>query len=407
MARPLTTLFPFPGCVSDEARKMAAVVRTWAQREVVSRRHQVRPKYHELFPSFQRTLATELGLRGLMLPEPLGGGGWDCAERAPDVAALLLEVGRADPALSFLLGLDQAVAVTFLPSEAARKTLAATLLARDPSPMALVLPGAGEVGHDSPQWLGRSIGLRASPASDTPRVSGTVRPLGPGLDAARFAAVFADLQGTPALALIEGDGPGITRGPRQKTTGLEALNVGDVTFDRVALRPELILEGSRPIKTLTLWLDLTLGAASLGAALGFWEILLDWVESKVIKGGVPMKQNPLCAAVVSAVAQELVCAHLLLFDLAEVIAADSDQTPERAFAYGRLLGLKIQRSALAAIDRGLELMGSAGYAKEWHAEKLWRDVKTIGAWLCGVGAEVPAQMDAAPFFFDRNPEGSP
>jgi len=45
-------------------------------------------------------------------------------------------------------------------------------------------------------------------------------------------------------------------------------------------------------------------------------------------------------------------------------------------------------------------MGSAGYAKEWHVEKHWRDIKTIQSYLCGVGAEAPIKLDLARFFYD-------
>jgi alkylation response protein AidB-like acyl-CoA dehydrogenase len=65
-----------------------------------------------------------------------------------------------------------------------------------------------------------------------------------------------------------------------------------------------------------------------------------------------------------------------------------------------MIGARIQKSAILAVNRGMELMGSAGYAKEWHVEKHWRDIKTIQSALCGVGAGVPVKMDIARFFYD-------
>jgi hypothetical protein len=64
-----------------------------------------------------------------------------------------------------------------------------------------------------------------------------------------------------------------------------------------------------------------------------------------------------------------------------------------------MIGSRSQQAVMRAINRGLELMGSAGYAKEWHAEKHWRDVKTIQSLMCGVAAETPVKMDTARFFF--------
>ncbi len=384
---------------------MAAVVRTWAGREVVSRRGDSRLRYDEQFPAQQRTLAADLGLRSLMLPDELGGGGWDDAARAPDIAALLLEVGRADAALAFSLALDLATAATWVAPEP-REALAEALLSEEPSPVAVVLPGAGLAGRDAPLILGHAAGARLRGDGAELRLQGAdLRPLGSGLDARLLAVACADDNGGAALALITGGDDRIRRGDRVLTTGLNAFQVGDLSFEGVPVPPALALWGEAPVRRLLLWLELLPAAAGLGAALGFWEILLDWVEPKVIKGGVPMKQNPLCAAVLSTVAEELAAAHLLLFDLAEIMAGDGGGPSDRAFAYGRLLGHRIRRGALTAVDRGLELMGSAGYAREWHAEKIWRDVKTINAWMSGAGAEVPAQMDAAGFFFGREREG--
>ena len=409
MTAPLGNLFPWPACVSEEARSMAIVVRSWAQREILSQRPVYRQRYDELFPSQRHILSHDLGLRGLLLPEDLEGAGWNRLEKAPDAAALLLEVGRADAAQALSLALDNAVtaAVAIEPhlDRALCETIAEALGSENDGALALILPGAGRVGVETPLFLGLAISTRLGKEGGKPVASGeNLRPLGAGLDAALLGVVCADAQGIPALALLSGQHEGIRRGAKLATTGIEALANCDLDLKNVPVGKGSVMVGELGIKRLVLWLDLLLGAASVGAAMGFWEMLIDFVEPKVIKGGSPLKENPLCAAVLAFVAEEILCAHQLLFDLAEMIAADEGaaQTPsERAFAYGQLLGGRIQRGALAAIDRGMELMGSAGYAKEWHTEKHWRDVKTIGSWRCGLGAEVPAQMNAARYFFEK------
>ena len=48
-----------------------------------------------------------------------------------------------------------------------------------------------------------------------------------------------------------------------------------------------------------------------------------------------------------------------------------------------------QRKVLSfVLDRGMELMASAGYATEWNLERFWRDVKTVEALLLPVQARV-------------------
>ena len=74
------------------------------------------------------------------------------------------------------------------------------------------------------------------------------------------------------------------------------------------------------------------------------------------------------------------------------------------FMAAQMFGKRIQQCSINAINRGMELMASAGYAREWHAEKHWRDVKTIQSMLGGVAAEVPVQMDIARFFYNSEVE---
>ncbi|HDM32356.1 MAG TPA: acyl-CoA dehydrogenase, partial [Deltaproteobacteria bacterium] len=49
-----------------------------------------------------------------------------------------------------------------------------------------------------------------------------------------------------------------------------------------------------------------------------------------------------------------------------------------------------------AINRAMELMGSAGYSKEWNVEKHWRDLKTMQVYL---GGRTPFEMDVARAYY--------
>ena len=44
----------------------------------------------------------------------------------------------------------------------------------------------------------------------------------------------------------------------------------------------------------------------------------------------------------------------------------------------------------------MELMGSAGYAREWHLERYWRDVKSVQSCL---GGRVLSGMHVARHYF--------
>jgi alkylation response protein AidB-like acyl-CoA dehydrogenase len=154
------------------------------------------------------------------------------------------------------------------------------------------------------------------------------------------------------------------------------------------------------------WLHLLACAVCAGAAADFFDLLADWADSRTIKGGVPLKDNPLCASVLAESAQEIALARILVHDLADVVSsagAPEADAIERAFVYASTLGARILSCLMHALNRGMELMGSAGYAKEWYVEKHWRDLKNVQSSLSGVGAGVPAAMDAARFFYGSSP----
>ncbi len=58
---------------------------------------------------------------------------------------------------------------------------------------------------------------------------------------------------------------------------------------------------------------------------------------------------------------------------------------------------RVSSSAEQAIDNTMELMASAGYAKEWQLERYWRDVKTLA--VC-MGNRELAKMDVARYFYE-------
>jgi len=268
---------------------------------------------------------------------------------------------------------------------------------------AIVLPGPGHAGQTTALFKSRSILARVRSAGGDSFVHGSrLRPLAAGHDAGLFCIVCADGNDQPGLAFVAGDAGGIVRSGPIVTTGLNACTNAEITLDDVKIPSEHVIDSPGAVESLYSRLGLLLGGVSLGAGLNFFEILQNWCGSRVIKGSSLLKENPLCASVLADVAEELSLTNLLLHDLAGLMAQSQQSGPmdETAlFTYAGMIGSRSQQAVMRAINRGLELMGSAGYAKEWHAEKHWRDVKTIQSLMCGVAAETPVKMDTARFFF--------
>jgi glutaryl-CoA dehydrogenase (non-decarboxylating) len=262
----------------------------------------------------------------------------------------------------------------------------------------------GNIAQETPLFLGRSILATVEPEGDGYAVNGKdLRPINSGAIADLFCVVCADKTGNPCIALVPGNDVNVMRGRTLLETGLSASSNADVSFNNVKIPKSYVITRKGVVEELYTWLNLLLGGVSVGTGMNFFEMVGDWSETRTIKGGYMMKENPLCASVLADVADEVFTSRLLLYGLAQIISKPNDwgqNCSQMVYSISQIIGSKIQQNVVRAINRGLELMGSAGYSKEWHVEKHWRDVKTIQSYLCGVGAEAPVKMDTARFFYD-------
>jgi alkylation response protein AidB-like acyl-CoA dehydrogenase len=392
--------------IDEEEQRIVNTVRQWADREILAKRLAYIEHYDRQFAEKRRMLLIDIGLQRLALSENDGGFGWNNNARAPGLAAVLMEIGRADAAIAYLSALQFTTILACGADNASSVgALISSLYSTDqPVNPALILPGPGTLDEQTSLFFGRSINVHlVHKCDDDILVGKNIRPTGCGGIADHFCVVYADSTGKPSIAFVPADLQGVLRGNILKETGLNACKNADVTFDNVKLHRAAILEGNEVVERIYIWLNLLLGATSVGAAMNFFEIVYDWANTRTIKGGSIMKENPLCASILADVAEEIAIARFLTDDLARLIAMmASPHSPELQHVYtmSQIVGYRIQQGALRAVNRGMELMGSAGYAREWHAEKHWRDIKTIQSYLCGVGAEVPVKMDTAQFFFD-------
>jgi alkylation response protein AidB-like acyl-CoA dehydrogenase len=148
------------------------------------------------------------------------------------------------------------------------------------------------------------------------------------------------------------------------------------------------------------WYYLGLAAAGVGALLAVYEIIKEWGDNRVIKGrGQIFKENPLTGALMGEIAKEIAVDRLLAYDLAGILAEPEGYGGSEAlaaFTSALMLVHHIYVSAEYTIHRTMELMASAGYAKEGQLERYWRDVKTV---QCYIGAYELAKHDFARWFY--------
>ncbi|HOO46281.1 MAG TPA: acyl-CoA dehydrogenase family protein [Deltaproteobacteria bacterium] len=409
MRKNLDELFIFPRqLIDEESGSVISLVRQWAEKEILSKRMEYRENYSRLFGEQRDRLNLTIGLQWLTLPEKNGGFGWNDYANAPGITSVLCEIGRADASIGALLAMEYTILATIAMKHNLNRKLcdrlASHYVSDEVRTPALILPGPGSLGHETPLFHGRSIGVQVTTAKGGYTLSGEgLRPLTAGSIADLFCVVCTGKKGEPCIALVPDDTPGIRRTPPVLATGLNACINADISFDSATIPKENVIDRPGIVEELYTWLNLYLGAVSIGAGANFFEILSDWSETRVIKGGTTLKENPLCASVLAEVAEEIAMAKILLYDLAHLLSIPeewSGTNASRSFTFSGIIGSRVQAGVLKAINRGMELMGSAGYAKEWHAEKHWRDVKTIQSLLCGVAAEAPVRMDTARFFYN-------
>lgn len=407
MGKDLDGLFLVPGIrQGDEEERVVSLVRQWADREIIGKRLDYLQDYSTLFLEKFKMISLSMGLQRLVLPEDLGGFGWNTPIHAPDTLRVITEIGRADASAAVLLAMHYAIFTslfTHAPSGKADlgRDLEQHYLSDELKLSACILPGPGYVNEITPLFKGRSLHARIDSPNGNPIITGKgLRPLAAGSLSNLFCIVCAGGNGLQSIALVPEDAKGITRSSPIMTTGLNACANAEISLDKVSIPVENIIDSPGSVENLFIQINLLFGGASLGAGLNFFEILSDWCETRVIKGSGLLKENPLCASVLADVAEELACTKLLLLDLAHLMADPRNSGGAGLYTYAGMIGARAQQSVIRAINRGLELMGSAGYAKEWHAEKHWRDVKTIQSILCGVAADAPVKMDTARFFYN-------
>jgi len=398
--------FPYPDewldAGSDEIAKSIA---KWADSEVIAKRLEAREDFAHQMKVF-KILASDIGLHKLIWPEDIGGVGLSVPGAASTLARAYEEVGRADPGIAFVSAMNLSLAAVLIEdkktSPALKRDIGSALCNGDELKLfSLVLPGLGDVDRGPLKMLsGREVQAEMKKDKDMWVLNARhVRPLNSAYDAYMYAVIA----GTPdgfGLAFVKGGTTGVKRGEILKTTGLSASRSADIDFTNVKVSPDHVIPiDEDTYNRLIAWIDLLSGAIAVGSGMDVYNIVRDWADNRMIKGKGLLKNNPLDAAVLAQVSMDIINSRLLVHNLA------------RAIAKPRAFGLKggydlfvLAESVLVgvldtcnhAINRAMELMGSAGYSKEWNVEKHWRDLKTMQVYL---GGRTPFEMDVARAYY--------
>ena len=407
MGRPELFIIPRTR-LGDEEIALASTLEALLEREVRGRRLELKEDYAALLEPALKRIMVEVGLQRMFWPESAGGDGCALPGAAYAVVSALEQVARADTGLAFVVAHNLALQACLntgegIKAETAARTGSTFCASRKPLIVSFVLPAYGRPGDTAGEWEGKYFQVSGSLGGGQVSLRGkSVRPTCSGAGADLFAA-WCSLDGEeqPALVLIPGDAPGLIRGREFTKMGLAASRNADIDLEDVRLEESCIAgRGAGVLRCLLSWYYLGLAATAAGSLLAAYEIIREWGDSRVIKGrGMVFKENPLTAALMAETAQETAAVRLLCYDLAEVLAepgAYGEAGSPCPFTYASMLAHRAFRGAEGCLHHIMELMASAGYAKEWQLERYWRDLKTV---QCYLGSYELAKMQYARWFF--------
>ena len=353
-------------------------------------------------------LFVEIGLQKMVWPEKYGGGGFNTPEVATTIVRVLEEIGRADPGIGYIFASTFCALVPIVMEPHVNEELLEEFApifcdTKEAKVCSLILPTLGNLdGRNEDDFYGLTAQATAKIEGDEVAINGyNMRPINSGGTANLFGVV-CDTKDGLLYTFIPADTKGVKRGENFLKTGLNADKNANVSFDNVRVPKKYVAwQGdAKYLKELLVWNALCDSAICVGSMMDVHEIAKRWGTDRVIRYDQVLKENPLIAAVLAEVAQNIVSSRILVHNLARILAKSEtygEREGDEIFATSRAIAITVSNSAVYAINRTIELMASEGYAREGDVEKHWRDVKTIKN---SMGGEVPMQMDVARWFYE-------
>lgn len=314
--------------------------------------------------------AAELGITLINVPEELEGAASERGAVTNALVAEALSYGDMGLALPILAPSGVAVALSQWGTDAQQKTYLPAFTGEN-------VPQASVVINE-PRALFDPFALQTK-ATRSPsgyRLNG-VKSLVPAAADAELFVVAAELDGRPALFLVESDTAGLSV-EADPSMGLRAAGLGRLILDNVAVGTDAVLGDGDAKARAAEYTDAVqlarLGWASL--AIGTGQSVLDYVIPYVNEReafGEPISHRQAVAFMVANIAIEL--DGLRLVTLRGASRAEQGLSFAREAALARKLAT--DKGMQIGLD-GVQLLGGHGFTKEHPVERWYRDLRAIG-----------------------------
>jgi alkylation response protein AidB-like acyl-CoA dehydrogenase len=352
--------------LDDEQQEIRDLVRKFAQQEIAPHAEQWDEESHfprELFPAI-----SELGLAGTLVPEKYGG-----AELSRLTGAVIYEqIAQADMSTAIWLAVHNMVSglIAKFGNDAQRKRW-------------LPKMAAGE-------WLGAFALSEAHAGSDAASISCLARRDGDDyiLNGTKFwvtsagqADVYAVMVRTDpdggargiSTVVVEKDTPGFSIGKLERKMGLHSSPTGELVFDdcRVPAANLLGNEGDGLMISLSS-LDggrINIGAIATGVAQAALDVSTRYAQDR-IAFGKPIGAFEGIQFMLADMAMKIEASRLLVYQAAFKMDEGEPATP-----YAAMAKCFATDSAMAVTTDAVQILGGAGYVRDWPVERYMRDVK--------------------------------
>ncbi|WP_424138779.1 acyl-CoA dehydrogenase family protein [Roseomonas chloroacetimidivorans] len=359
--------------LSDEQRMLVETARKVGER--------FGPEYwrdldaRKAYPAEAWKAICEAGLCGIALPEEHGGSGLGMLEMALAIEALTAAGAGATLAQMFMLNpIFGGVSIALCGTEEQRRELLPRLASGDITfCMALTEPDAGTnsleirsfARRDGNGWRlsGRKVWITAVPQARKMLVVARTR---------KVEEVRRKTEGI-SLFLIDVEREGLSHTPIDKL-GTNTLPSSSVFFDDVRVHADELLgeehQGWAGLLEVLNTERIVTTAGLTGTVDLALRLAVNYGAERKVFGGRPIGsyqgiQFPLAQAHATSE-----CARLMnhkaavLCDLGQPYGAEANRAK-----------LLAAQAAAQATERAMQTMGGMGYAKEFHAERLWRDAR--------------------------------
>lgn len=193
-----------------------------------------------------------------------------------------------------------------------------------------------------------------------------------------------------ALIYVPKDTPGLSFGKAEEKMGMKVTDVNTaIFFDNVRVPKEYRAGGPgtdwQLFRANIGWGRLTSAPMTLGNAQAVLELVIEYTKHRFY-GGKPVRNHSLQAAMIADMAIGIESARAFYLSVAAMFNNRKKYgNPGEDYLMARASAAKVYACDVTEMvcNRAMELMGSYGYARDYHVEKYLRDSKIIQIWLGG------------------------